>query len=58
MGARVVKRWTQAIAASDGFVIVSPEYNARVRRAIDYTNAVCGKAFATGFANLESAAQS
>ncbi|WP_172164919.1 NAD(P)H-dependent oxidoreductase [Paraburkholderia elongata] len=53
-----MKRWTQAIAASDGFVIVSPEYNARVRRAIDYTNAVCGKAFATGFANLESAAQS
>jgi NAD(P)H-dependent FMN reductase len=23
----VVKRWTQAIAASDGFIIVTPEYN-------------------------------
>jgi NAD(P)H-dependent FMN reductase len=53
-----VKRWTQVIATPDGFVIVSPVYNARVRHAIDYTNAVCGKAFSTGFANLESAAQS
>jgi NAD(P)H-dependent FMN reductase len=35
----VVKRWTQAIAASDGFVIVAPEYNhgpsAVLKNAID-----------------------
>ncbi|MDF3833934.1 NAD(P)H-dependent oxidoreductase [Cupriavidus basilensis] len=36
----VVKRWTQAIAASDGFVIVTPEYNhgspAVLKNAIDW----------------------
>lgn len=36
----VVKRWTQAIAASDGFVIVAPEYNhgptAVLKNAIDW----------------------
>ncbi|WP_293035326.1 NADPH-dependent FMN reductase [Paraburkholderia sp.] len=36
----VVKRWTQAIDASDGFIIVSPEYNhgpsAVLKNAIDW----------------------
>lgn len=39
-GHEVVKRWTQAIAASDGFVIVAPEYNhgptAVLKNAIDW----------------------
>jgi NAD(P)H-dependent FMN reductase len=36
----VVKRWTQAIAASDGFIMVAPEYNhgpsAVLKNAIDW----------------------
>ena len=36
----VVKRWTQAIAASDGFIFVAPEYNhgpsAVLKNAIDW----------------------
>jgi NAD(P)H-dependent FMN reductase len=39
-GNEVVKRWTQAIAASDGFVMVTPEYNhgqsAVLKNAIDW----------------------
>ncbi|NPT59278.1 NADPH-dependent oxidoreductase [Paraburkholderia sp. 5N] len=39
-GHEVVKRWTQAIAASDGFVMVTPEYNhgpsAVLKNAIDW----------------------
>ncbi|MFC4307897.1 NADPH-dependent FMN reductase [Steroidobacter flavus] len=39
-GPEVVKRWTQAIAASDGFVVVTPEYNyappAVLKNAIDW----------------------
>jgi hypothetical protein len=38
--------------------VATPPGNTRVRRAIDYANTACDKAFATGFANLESAAQS
>ncbi|MDF3833935.1 hypothetical protein P3W85_13375 [Cupriavidus basilensis] len=39
-----------------GYAATHPR-NARVRRAIGHMSAVCGKAFATGFANPESAAQ-
>jgi NAD(P)H-dependent FMN reductase len=39
-GDEVVKRWTQAIAASDGFIMVTPEYNhgpsAALKNAIDW----------------------
>jgi NADPH-dependent FMN reductase len=31
-----VKRWTAAIAASDGFVFVTPEYNYGTKNAIDW----------------------
>ena len=46
-----------SISELRGHHMVSPEAsgNPRVRRAIDHTNLVGGRVFATGFANLESA---